>query len=337
MPTFTPAGDVPSGYAGLFSNLVRGPNGTIVMAPQFSGPASTADLYRGIIPTPSPSDPIGPGTDWASLVGAVGDPLYFGEPNTSYGQAPTSVAQTRSEQVRPRVVPTIPITGNAGGAAALQAIANLVGVPQPAGSIAVGKDQTRMPETPILAFSGDEGNVPLPRVRPILPTDTSGGGVKINVPYSGASGGGQGGSGDGSYVVKKGDTLWDISQRVGIPVATLAANSGISNPNKIKPGQVINFGSLSSPSSGGVRPMPAPMFSRTAMSLSAPFISAVDPWQGLRVNDAPSVPGLVAASPSSVSQARATSYLAAAPANLGPKYPVSTAPGTFNRETGTWN
>jgi len=45
----------------------------------------------------------------------------------------------------------------------------------------------------------------------------------------------------GSYTVVKGDTLSGIAQRYGTNYQTLAAINGISNPNRIYPGQVIKL------------------------------------------------------------------------------------------------
>lgn len=44
-----------------------------------------------------------------------------------------------------------------------------------------------------------------------------------------------------SYIVKSGDTLSKIAKKHGVTVAKLAAYNGISNPNRIKVGQVIKF------------------------------------------------------------------------------------------------
>lgn len=43
----------------------------------------------------------------------------------------------------------------------------------------------------------------------------------------------------GSYTVKRGDTLNNISKATGVPVATLAASNNIKNINTIYPGQVL--------------------------------------------------------------------------------------------------
>lgn len=44
-----------------------------------------------------------------------------------------------------------------------------------------------------------------------------------------------------SYIVKRGDTLWEISRRYGVTVRYLANKNGIRNPNLIYPGQVIRL------------------------------------------------------------------------------------------------
>ena len=46
---------------------------------------------------------------------------------------------------------------------------------------------------------------------------------------------------NGSYIVKRGDTLWGISRRYGVTVRYLANKNGIRNPNLIYPVQVIRL------------------------------------------------------------------------------------------------
>lgn len=43
------------------------------------------------------------------------------------------------------------------------------------------------------------------------------------------------------YVVKRGDTLFSIARRYGVPLADLAAHNGIVNPNRIYAGQVLRI------------------------------------------------------------------------------------------------
>ncbi len=65
----------------------------------------------------------------------------------------------------------------------------------------------------------------------------------------------------GSYTVKKGDTLNNISKATGVPVATLAGSNNIKNMNAIYPGQILVLSSTTpaqtvAPSS--ITPAPAP-------------------------------------------------------------------------------
>ncbi|MBU0500599.1 MAG: LysM peptidoglycan-binding domain-containing protein [Gammaproteobacteria bacterium] len=45
----------------------------------------------------------------------------------------------------------------------------------------------------------------------------------------------------GSYTIKKGDSLWTISSRTGVPVADLMKANGISNPNLIRTGAKLSL------------------------------------------------------------------------------------------------
>lgn len=71
------------------------------------------------------------------------------------------------------------------------------------------------------------------------------GGGDTGLTAGGTGGGAAGGSGNSSggenwYTVEKGDTLWGISQRYGVPLATLIAlNPQIKNPNLIFAGQKV--------------------------------------------------------------------------------------------------
>lgn len=48
-------------------------------------------------------------------------------------------------------------------------------------------------------------------------------------------------TGQKTYQVKWGDTLWKISRAYGVPVEQIAAANGITDPNAIKAGTVLSI------------------------------------------------------------------------------------------------
>lgn len=73
-------------------------------------------------------------------------------------------------------------------------------------------------------------------LREIPVGQTAGGNSRANAPKSG------GDDADGIYIVRKGDTLWGISKRFGVPLRQLiAANPKIRNPNLIYPGDRVTI------------------------------------------------------------------------------------------------
>jgi len=62
-----------------------------------------------------------------------------------------------------------------------------------------------------------------------------------------------------TYVVQKGDTMYLIAKRFGVPLGDLiAANPQIKDPNLIYPGQVINVPVTQPPSPPSPPPQPSP-------------------------------------------------------------------------------
>ncbi len=231
------ADNLPNGYSDLLraaqQGLVRMPDGTYQPAPQYGGATSLSDIYRGIYG----------GGNQGNIASSVSDSplgaIYSGQ-NTARGSGGLSPSQ--------------PMGG-------LQAIQEAFGGPSASGTVDLNKGQDRIPSSSLLppgieqAYADQGGGIPLPRARPPTPmpplprvrppTPSGFGGTNITVPYNAAPQTG------GEYVVKHGDTLWDISRKTGIPIQTIAAQSGIRDPNRLMVGQRLYLSPQQAPT-----PMP---------------------------------------------------------------------------------
>lgn len=80
-------------------------------------------------------------------------------------------------------------------------------------------------------------------------------GDRISVPRDGTTGGaattGSTGTGVGNYVVRAGDSAWDIASAAGIDIDTLLAANGLSNTSTILPGQRLTVPSGGWSTAGG--------------------------------------------------------------------------------------
>ncbi|MFZ5595472.1 MAG: LysM peptidoglycan-binding domain-containing protein [Bacillota bacterium] len=88
------------------------------------------------------------------------------------------------------------------------------------------------PDVSFSPVEGVTGLAGLPGERVAVGTATGG----LQVWYTGNGGD------KWSYVVKPGDTLWNLSRKFGVPLEQImAVNNNISNPDLIMPGQIINI------------------------------------------------------------------------------------------------
>lgn len=95
--------------------------------------------------------------------------------------------------------------------------------------------------------------------------------------------GGSGGGSSSTYTVKNRDTLSEIAQRYGMTTNALASLNGISDPNKLKVGQVLKIsGSLSTPKKEYVQ-LPASAKTWRTYKLNVQSVKANSDWKRLVV------------------------------------------------------
>jgi hypothetical protein len=316
MANFTPMGGIPEGYDSLMNSarqqLVQLPDGRLVPAPQFGGQTSLDAIYGGIIP-PSGGQPQS-GQLTANGLGLAGWNQGGGEagmqgipsPQGSMVAAGGSGQNGQFGMVDPRMR----------GQMTAQAAPNMVG--QPRGSVMMNKDMSRLDPGTALAFAGEQSQPPaiaainqavmppMPRTRPQPPQPPA----QITV---------RGGNTEGDYTVKRGDTLWNISQRTGIPVAVIARDNGISDPNRLAEGQKLNLSSSARAPANAPFPMQRPpSMSMPRAGISPPMLSQADPWAGMRIGPPPAGrPGMITATPQSSSQSSSSGTTASNPTKYG--------------------
>lgn len=61
-----------------------------------------------------------------------------------------------------------------------------------------------------------------------------------------------------AYVVRRGDTLWELSRRTGVSIQELAGRNHISNPDRIYAGQNLDLGPPPPPPTSAPAPAPPP-------------------------------------------------------------------------------
>lgn len=292
MVDFYPAGGVPQGYGELLNaarqQLVRMPDGSYVIAPQFGSATNLEELYRGILPSESPPSPLATRRVETVPVDAVGNPII----------------EQRGEQRRPQMINsgairTAPGSQSAGQtqlppgvrpSAVDEAFALLTqGQPQrmpmqrpffPSQVDSMGRfnpapgpidllaktDQSRLPVgqpglvDPLSAFGPQAENQALaaiaanagPRLPMAMPASIAAQRqpqVPLPRPRPNVSQPSSPGMIGAPYTIKKGDTLSHIAKRTGTTVSALAAANGISNPNKIYAGQKISLVGMANPPS----------------------------------------------------------------------------------------
>jgi hypothetical protein len=297
MAGFNQMGGLPTGYSDLLNSarqqLVKMPDGTYTVAPQFGGSTNINELYQGIYPPAMSAPPVsssGLRNNYVPTyqVRSDGTPIIPGSPGFS---AP-SMASTQAEQrsgARPAITQGVQPAGTVAmplGArpASVPLPSAIPAPPQPtmlAGMFGRGqggywsgslKDQAQLPTNDggeagflqafgpgaptspgVAAIDQAAGMPPLPRIRPLAP-------ARIPLTSVGPP------QVPGAITFKRGDTVSKLAQQRGMTVSSFSDLFGIANPNKIRAGQTVFRQAPPVPMPG--RPMalsrgPAPPVPRT--------------------------------------------------------------------------
>jgi LysM repeat protein len=275
MADFNQMGGLPTGYSDLLNSarqqLVKMPDGTYTVAPQFGGSSNINELYQGIYPPAMSAPPVsssGLRNNYVPTyqVRSDGTPIIPGEPGfTADSGTDTRIEQSGARRaytqgVQPAGTVAMPLGARPASVPLPSAIP---APPQPtmlAGMFGRGqggywsgslKDQAQLPsndggeagflqafgpgasQSPaVTAIDQAAGMPPLPRIRPLPP-------ARIPLTSVAPPGAGSPPSVPGAITFKKGDTVSALAKQRGMTVSSFSDLFGIKNPNKIYAGQTV--------------------------------------------------------------------------------------------------
>jgi hypothetical protein len=269
MAGFNQMGGLPTGYSDLLNSarqqLVKLPDGTYTVAPQFGGSTNINDLYQGIYPSSPPPVP-GPLTsrsvNTVPIDPMTGNPLGFSAPSSASTRAEQSGARP-AFTVGTQPAGTVAMPPGARPASIDRAFAQMPRPPQTtlAGMFGRGqggywsgalKDQAQLPSNDggeagflqafgpgapaspaVTAIDQAAGMPPMPRIRPIPPAQIPLTSITAPQPAGNPP------QVPGAITFRKGDTVSALAKKLGMTTASFADRYGITNPNRIYAGQTV--------------------------------------------------------------------------------------------------
>lgn len=279
MPNYNQSSGLPSGYSELLksarSQLVKLPDGSYVMAPQFGQQTSLEDIYRGIIPNQQQASGLASRKVQTVPIGPDGNPVRQSLTNDPQMAATNQgMRSIQTQGVQPARTEAMPPGARP---AVLESLFAQMGInppqtapmPQqrpvqrtaqawdPFGTSSRVKDETRLGASdPRMAFNPGgqgaaldaidqllgSGNSTQPRPNPFGYRAQAGKAAPQPMPGRPASISQALQGNQGNYTIKKGDTLTGIAKRLGTTVDALAKANNIKNPDKIIAGKTLNLG-----------------------------------------------------------------------------------------------